>query len=189
MALSPDSRELDELFRSLSRPSALIELGVLFGCLAAAAGIVWLVRGRRMPVASVWFGDRIIDGVLFPILALALAFGAQIAIQGRMPRAVFKLAIPILVSLVLIRLSVRVLRATFPRTPWVRVLERSISWLAWLAVVLWVTGISPLMLDALEDVRWKVGATQVTLRNVVEGTLTAGVVLVLALWVSGAIER
>jgi small-conductance mechanosensitive channel len=52
-----------------------------------------------------------------------------------------------------------------------------------------VTGIFPLMLDAMDDVRWKVGAAQVTLRNVVEGTLTAGVVLVLALWVSAAIER
>jgi small-conductance mechanosensitive channel len=32
-------------------------------------------------------------------------------------------------------------------------------------------------------------ATPITLRNVVEGTLTAGVVMVLALWVSAAIER
>jgi small-conductance mechanosensitive channel len=45
------------------------------------------------------------------------------------------------------------------------------------------------MLDAMGDVRWKVGASQISLRNVVEGTLTAGVVLVLALWVSAAIER
>ena len=80
------------------------------------------------------------------------------------------------------------LSATFPNTPWVRVVERSISWIAWIAVVLWVTGILPLLLDAMDDVRWKVGAAQITLRNVVEGTLTAGVVLVLALWVSAAIE-
>ena len=55
--------------------------------------------------------------------------------------------------------------------------------------MLLVTGVSPLMLDAMSDVRWKIGATQVTLRNVVEGTITAGVVLVLALWVSAASER
>ena len=189
MARTLDAQDLDDLLRSLLQPGALTELAVLAGCLAAAWAVVWLVRGRSTPVASVWFGDRIIDGVLFPILALAFAFGARLALEGTLKPAVFRLAIPILVSLVLIRLSVRVLSATFPNTPWVRVLERSISWVAWIAVVLWVTGVSPLMLDAMSDVRWKIGTSQVTLRNVVEGTFTAGVVLVLALWVSAAIER
>ena len=184
-----DARELNELARALVQPAALAEAGVIAACLLAAWLIVRILRGRRMHVASVWFGDRIFDGVLFPVLALGLAFGARIALQGVLQPALFRLAIPILVSLVLIRLSVRVLGATFPNTPWVRVVERSISWVAWIAVILWITGIFPLMLDAMDDVRWKIGATPLTLRNVVEGTLTAGVVLVLALWVSAAIER
>ena len=71
----------------------------------------------------------------------------------------FKVAIPILISLVVIRLSVRVLSRTFPGVRWVRIVERSISWLAWIAVVLWVTGVSPMILDAMDDVRWKVGTT------------------------------
>jgi small-conductance mechanosensitive channel len=184
-----DARELNELLHALAQPSALTELAVLVGCLGAAWAVVRLMRGRTQPVASVWFGDRIVDGVLFPILALAFAYGARLGLEGVLKPAVFRLAIPILVSLVLIRLSVRVLSATFPNSAWVRMVERTISWIAWIAVVLWVTGVSPLMLDAMDDVRWKVGTAQVTLRNVVEGTLTAGVVLVLALWVSGAIER
>jgi len=184
-----DAHQLNELLRALVRPAALAEAGVIAACLLTAWLIVRILRGRQMHVASVWFGDRIFDGVLFPVLALGLAFGARIALEGFLQPALFRLAIPILVSLVLIRLSVRVLGATFPNTPWVRSVERSISWLAWIAVILWVTGIFPLMLDAMDDVRWKVGATPITLRNVVEGTLTAGVVLVLALWVSAAIER
>jgi len=184
-----DAHQLNELLRALVRPAALAEAGVIAACLLTAWLIVRILRGRQMHVASVWFGDRIFDGVLFPVLALGLAFGARIALEGLLQPALFRLAIPILVSLVLIRLSVRVLGATFPNTPWVRSVERSISWLAWIAVILWVTGIFPLMLDAMDDVRWKVGATPITLRNVVEGTLTAGVVLVLALWVSAAIER
>ena len=184
-----DGHELNELLHALGQPAALAEAGVLAGCLLAAWLIVRVLRGRKLHIASVWFGDRIVDGVLFPVLALALAFGARVAFESFMQAAVFRLAIPILVSLVVIRLSVRVLGATFPNTPWVRVVERSISWVAWIAVILWITGIFPLMLDAMDDVRWKIGATPLTLRNVVEGTLTAGVVLVLALWVSAAIER
>jgi small-conductance mechanosensitive channel len=189
MTRTLDAREFDDLLLALTRPAALTELAVLAGCGVAAWIVVRLLRGRSPPVASVWFGERIVDGVLFPILALTFAYASRVALEGVLKPAVFKLAIPILVSLVLIRLSVRVLSATFPNTPWVRTVERTISWFAWIAVVLWVTGISPLVLDAMSDVRWKVGAAEITLRNVVEGTITASVVLVLALWISGAIER
>ena len=81
------------------------------------------------------------------------------------------------------------LGATFPNARLVRMLERSISWLAWIAVVLWVTGVLPVVMDAMDDVQWKVGAARMSLRNVVEGTLTAGLVMVIALWISAAIER
>jgi small-conductance mechanosensitive channel len=184
-----DSKELGDLLGSLAQPGALTELTVLAGCLALAWGIVRLIRGPTVPEASIVFGRRIVDGVLFPVLALALAFAAKLLLAGTVPAAVFKLAVPILLSLVIIRLSVRVLGVTFPRLRWVRVIERSISWLAWIAVVLWVTGLLPLLLEAMDEVQWKVGAGRMSLRNVVEGTLTAGLVMVLTLWLSAAIEK
>ena len=184
-----DAKELDELVVALTKPGAVAELAILVGCLLLAWLVVRLIRGRAQPVASVWFGERIFDGVLFPVLALAFAFAARVALAGTIKPAVFKVAIPILVSLVVIRLSVRVLSRVFPSVRWVRTVERSISWLAWIAVVLWITGVSPLVLDALDDVQWKIGTARVTLRNVLEGTVTAGIVMVLALWVSAAVER
>ena len=184
-----DSQQLNDLLGSLTQPGALTELAVLAGCLALAWGIVRLIRGPNVPEASIIFGRRIFDGVLFPVLALALAYAAKLALAGTVRAAVFKLAVPILLSLVVIRLSVRVLGVTFPGLRWVRVIERSISWLAWIAVVLWVTGLLPLLLDAMDEVQWKVGTAHISLRNVVEGTLTAGLVMVLALWLSAAIEK
>ena len=189
MIRSFDARELDELVTELTRPGAVAELAILAGCLVAAWIIVRLIRGRDRPVASVWFGNNIFDGVLFPVVALALAYAARVVLAGTVKPAVFKVAIPILISLVVIRLSVRVLSRTFPGVRWVRTVERSISWLAWIAVVLWVTGVSPLVLDAMDDVHWKVGATDVTLRSLLAGAVTAGLVLVLVLWVSSVIER
>ena len=186
-ALNAD--QVNELLNSLTQASALTELAVLLGCLFVAWGLVRLLRGRELPEASIWFGRRIVDGVFFPVLALAFAYGAKLALAATIKPAVFKVAIPILISLVVIRISVRVLGVTFPTLRWVRTIERSISWLAWIAVALWVTGLLPLMMDAMDDVRWKIGAGHITLRNVVEGSLTAGVVLVLALWISAAIEK
>ena len=184
-----DAKELDELVVALTKPGAVAELAILVGCLLLAWLVVRLIRGRAQPVASVWFGERIFDGVLFPVLALAFAFAARVALADTIKPAVFKVAIPILVSLVVIRLSVRVLSRVFPSVRWVRTVERSISWLAWIAVALWITGVWPLMLDALDDVQWKIGTARVTLRNVLEGTVTAGIVMVLVLWVSAAVER
>ena len=184
-----DAHELDELVTELVRPGAVAELAILAGCLAAAWIVVRLLRGRDRPVASVWFGSNIFDGVLFPVIALALAYAARVVLAGTVKPAVFKVAIPILISLVVIRLTVRVLSRTFPSVRWVRTVERSISWLAWIAVVLWITGVSPIILDAMDDVRWKVGATEVSLRNLLEGAITAGLVLVLVLWISSVIER
>ena len=189
MARSFDSRELQELLAALTRPGVVGELGILVACLLVAWVVVRLARGRSKPVASVWFGDYIVDGVLFPVLALALAFGARVALAGTIRPAVFQVAIPVLVSLVVIRLSVRVLSRTFPAVSWVRTVERSISWVAWLAVLLWITGVSPMVLAEMEDIRWKVGTTQVNLRSVLEGAITAAFVMVVALWISAAFER
>lgn len=189
MAREIDTHELNDLLGALMQPTALAELGVLVGCLVLAWAICRVLRGKVPVTGSVWFGERIVDGVLFPVVALALAFAARFFMAGALKIAVFKVAIPILLSLVVIRLSVRVLQITFPTAHWVRLLERSISWVAWLAVAMWITGVLPLLLDAMDEVRWKVGSASISLRNMIEGTITAGLVMVLALWVSAAIEK
>ena len=189
MAPTLNADELFDLLKSLLQISALTEAGVLAGCLLLAWAIGRLLRGATVPADSIWFGKRIVDGVLFPVLALALAFAAKLTLAGVVKPAVFKLALPMLLALAVIRLAVRVLSATFPTTRWVRVIERSVSWLAWLGVVLWVTGVLPRLLEAMDEVHWKVGAAHLSLRDMLEGTLTAGVVMVLALWVSAAIEK
>jgi small-conductance mechanosensitive channel len=184
-----DLRELEELLADLVRPGVVAELAILVGCLVAAWIIVRLVRGRHRPVGSVWFGRRIFDGVLFPMLALGFVFAARVALAGTIKPAVFRVAIAVLIALLVIRLSVRVLGRAFPGAYWARTLERSISWVAWMVVVLWITGASPVLRDALNDVEWTIGTTHVNLLTLVEGSLTAGIILVLVLWASAAIER
>jgi small-conductance mechanosensitive channel len=194
MAKPLTAAELQSLLDDLATPAALAETGVVVGCLAVAWLAVRLLRGARDTQGSIWFGDRIVDGVFFPVLALALAYGAKVAAAAGVfgtvvPGAVFKLVIPILMSLAVIRLTVRVLGVTFPNATWAHVAERSVSWVAWIAVVGWVTGLLPLVLEALDAVTWKIGGAQLTVRSLLEGLVAAIVVMVLALWVSAAVER
>ncbi|HJV70069.1 mechanosensitive ion channel family protein, partial [Ideonella sp.] len=180
---------LDELLAALSHTSAWIEAAVVLACLGVAWLIVRLVRGAEAPAQSVWFGRRIIDGVLFPVLALALAYAARHALPPLgVPLALFKIVLPVLLSFAVIRLSVRVLSAAFPNSRVMRLAERTISWLAWLAVVGWITGVLPVVLDELDDIHLKLGGARVSVRNLIEGALSAGFVLVLVLWISAAIE-
>ena len=105
-----------------------------------------------------------------------------------MPVAVLKLAIPVLMSLVVIRVGVKVLQAAFAQARWARLLETTISWVAWLAVVLWVSGLLPVILNELDLITWKVGGSTLSVRTMIEGVLTGGAVLIFTLWISAAIE-
>lgn len=180
---------LDEFLTALTHPSALIEGAVVLGCLALAWLFVRVVRGPTVPERSIWYGRRIVDGVLFPLLALGLAYLARRALLGwGVPLAMFKIVLPVLISFASIRLSVRVLTVAFPESRLVRVVERTISWLAWLAVVGWITGVLPEMLTELDDIRWKLGSSEVSVRSLLEGALSVGVVMVITLWISAALE-
>lgn len=183
-------QELQRLLADLTSPTALIELAVFAGCLLLAWLAVRLLRGATPArEGSVWFGQRLIDGVAFPLVALLLALLARWVLKEHVPTAVFRLVVPILLSLAAIRLTVRVLHAAFPTSGLVRAFERTFSWLAWGAVVLWVTGVLPLVLAELEQISWTFGSTTITVRNLLEGVISAIVVMVVALWASAALEQ
>lgn len=57
-----------------------------------------------------------------------------------------------------------------------------------LAMVLWVTGLLPLVLQQLDEITWKVGASTLSVRTMIEGVVTACAVLIVTLWISSAIE-
>ena len=190
MNLDTNLKELEELLQSLTSMHVLTEAGVMLVCLGGSWLLCTLLRRMmRSEGSAVLFGKRVVEGVLFPVLALLLALLARYLLVGVVKVTVFKLAIPILLSLVVIRLTVRVLTTAFPNSDQIRAIERTVSWLAWIAVVMWITGLLPALMEELDGVRWKIGSTQLSLRTLIEGSLTAAVVMVLALWISAGIER
>ena len=175
---------------SFLQPTVLIEFAALAVAVLVAWGVAFLVR--RSAAAgenhtSVLFGRRLVDGVLFPVLLLLLGYLARAVLSQWVPLAAFKVIIPVLVSLVVIRVGVKVLQVAFAQAPWVRALERTISWVAWLAMVLWVSGLLPVVLAELDQITWKVGSSTLSVRTLIDGGLAAGAVLILVLWVSLAI--
>jgi small-conductance mechanosensitive channel len=180
--------DLDKLVSNLTHPGASTEIGVVLGCLAVAYSLCWLV-GRRQPADSVWFGRRIVDGLLFPLLSLVLVYTANRVLAEFQRVEVLKIAVPVLLSLVGIRLLARVLTIVFPNWAMARLIERLFSWMAWGAAVLWIVGLLPLVLNELDSIRFVFGKSKISLLSVAEGVLWSGVVLVVTLWISAALER
>jgi small-conductance mechanosensitive channel len=185
-ALTPD--EFLHLLNQLGQPSTLIELGLVLACLGLAWLVLRLWRGRQRNPRSIWFGHYVVDGVLFPVLAFLLALGVKRLFVDELPLMVFRIVVPVLASLAAIRLTVKVLRMAFPGSATVRVIERTVSWVAWMATVMWIIGVMPILLKEMDELTWKIGATHVSLRSLIEGSLSAIVVLILSLWLSSAIE-
>ncbi len=173
------------------QPTVIVEVLVLAVCVALAWGLVVVVRrslGQR-DGRSIWFGKRDLDGVLFPLTLLCLGTVARTVLDSMLPSViVLKVAVPVFVALVAIRVGVKVLQVAFASARWVRPLEQTISWGAWLAMVMWVSGLLPVVLNELDQISWKVGASTLSVRNLIEGMLTAGAVLIITLWISSGIE-
>ncbi len=184
------TQDMGQWFAQFATPKSLVELAVLALCAAVAWGFLWLVRRslKQMDSKSILFGGQLLDGVLFPLLLLCLAYIARAVLLRTMAVHVLHIAVPVLLSLLIIRVGVKVLQAAFKESPLVRLLERTISWVVWLALVLWISGLLPLVLQEMEQLTWDVGDNTISLRAMLEGALTAGAVLLLALWVASAVE-
>ena len=174
---------------AFTQPTVVLELVVLAMCV----GLAWLaVVGLRKSIGwserSIWFGRNDLDGVLFPLVLLCLGFAARIVVDRYINAAVLTLAIPVLVALVVIRTGVKVLQVAFAQAQWVRALEQTLSWVAWVAMVMWVSGLLPMVLNELDQISWKVGGSQLSVRNILEGIVSASAVLIITLWISSGIE-
>ncbi len=167
-------------------------IGIELAALTACVALAWLVSrwfGRDQPKDSIWFGERIFDGVLFPLLALVFAELARRAVGELQTVLLLRVGVSVFLSLAVIRLFARVLHAVFPTSQVVRLVERTISWLAWLAAILWIVGLLPPLLAELDDITLAFGKTRVSLQTIVQGALSAGLVLVIALWIAATIEK
>ncbi len=181
--------DLPALIDSLSTLHGLVQLAVLAGCLLVPWVIVRVWRGNDAPEPDIWFGARIVDGVLFQLLAWCAVLAAGWALERIMLVPLLHIAAPILLSLALIRATVLVLRMAYPESRGVRIAERTFSWLVWFAAVLWLTGLLPVWLQFMESVQWHLGGSDVSLRSLLEGALTVLVVMLFMLWLSALLER
>lgn len=172
------------------RESDLVwQLLALAACLLLAKLGARLVRGRQVGEGRAWeLGHGGLKRIAFPLLALILVALARPLAQQWIHVSLFTLALPLLASLAVIRVVFYVLRLSLVGAAWLVQFERIFAGLVWAIVALHIIGLLPEVIDVLDSVAFTVGKQNLTLWHVLQGLAAVLVTVLLALWISGAIE-
>ncbi|MCD2511672.1 mechanosensitive ion channel family protein [Comamonas endophytica] len=180
---------LERLFDDFQRSSSWTEFGLIALCLVLAFLITRGLRNKHGSTTSVWLGPTTLSGALFPLLWLILVACAQALLSRFEPVFWLRVATSILLSLALIRFVVRVLAKTFPESTPARLFERIFSWLAWGVAVLASLGLLPSVMADLDSVHIPLGKTSLSLLTLIEGVVSAGLMMVAVLWAAALFEQ
>jgi len=191
MDLSPVRDFIDDL----GNVGTVVEIGWQVG-LAAVALLLGFYTARIVCREATinsrrWkFGEGNFERVAFPLAALGYTALAELILGKYQSTALLQIQRSLLVALLIIRVAVYVLRHIFPHGVALQRAIRIIAWIAWISVVLHVTGLLPEVIDALDSVGITVGKNQqhITLWLVAQALGALAITITLALWLSRVTE-
>lgn len=179
-----------EAWRDLRDPAMLWEVAALVSCLAIAWWLQWRVRRHRSERGGLLqAGEAGLRRIVFPLSALLLVLVTRELVRPYVPVALLNLAVPLLLSLALVRAVVFSLRYAFPAARWLTAWERYVAATIWLCLVLYITGLAEPVIAGLESVKFTIGKQKLDLWLVIHGIVTALATLLVALWFAGWMEH
>lgn len=151
--------------------------------LASRAGVTDVNRLRSLTVKSA-------QRLLFPLSMLLGVLAGRAVLQSLGASVgLLNIAIPLLLSLAAIRITVYFLRKTFRPGPAVKAWENLISTTVWLLVALHLVGWLDGVLEAMDAVAFKLGESRISLLKVIKLVLVVMLLWLLALWLAALLER
>ncbi len=188
---------LIDFWSDLHDPGLLGQVATLVFCLSVGWAIARVVRHRLtahdVQLRVVRLGVESFSRVLSPLVSLALIAIAKPLLAQYQHVNLLKVAIPLVGSFALIRLSFYVLHRIFVRGGkagiFVLIFEKAFATLVWLGVALYITGWWPDLLQYLDDIVLPVGRHKVSLLTMLQAAASVLVTLVIALWAAATLEE
>lgn len=178
-----------DLLDDFGHPALLWQLGLLALSLMLAWLFNYFLKKRFATVAPAWkFGIGGLTRIAFPLTALILVVASKAIFKQWHSPNVLNIAIPLLISLAIIRLAGYLLRYIFAPSSWLYASERFISSLVWVGLALHITGFLPEILDFLDGLDFTLGKQRVSLLLVLQGLASVAVTLLAALWLGRLLE-
>jgi small-conductance mechanosensitive channel len=175
-----------------SHQAALLwQLGVLVLSALIAWGALRLARPWLEKPDTVWAAGREgVRRVTIPLLTLlAVLLGREIADVWLADIHLLNLAVPLLLSLVLVRLIVHSLRYVFQDNASIRAWERTVAWLIWGAFALHITGLLPGIHAALDSVAFQLGSSRFSLWLLLQAVAVIAAAVIVSLALARLVEN
>ena len=160
---------IGDIVSDLGGPRFIWQLGVLVLLLGAA----WLMArpiARRLHASHVnetfalLFAWSSLERAMFPLIGWLLVLGARYALVGVMPISVFRLAAVPLFGLTMLYLTFYVLRRVLSANGELHgmlvLVQRVLTTLMWIGMVLYVLGVLGDVIDYLDGIRFAIGGKQ-----------------------------
>lgn len=192
----PPFEPLLRLVADLGTTGAMLQAAVL----ASALVLAWIIarvarthlRKARLQAdrdrEALRLGAAGLDRIVFPVIAWVLLIVGRAVLEQFVPVRLLDLAVPLLSSLVIVRLAVHALRYAFPTGSWVRNSERAIAWTVWTVMVLHITAILPRIRRVLDGIRLPGNALDLSVLALIDGLVAITVTMIVAVWLGRVAE-
>ena len=191
------SHMFGDLVHDFGQPVMLWQVGILLATLAIAWLLARMVRRaldlrRETRYQTLPFGAESLNRAFFPLLGAALVWLAR-AITGQfMHTALLNLALVPLFGIGLIYIVFFFARRVFSGDgkihPWLFLIEKVVSLVVWLGMVLTVMGIQDEVIAWMGSVRFRIANAHMTLLSLTTGLLWVAVTMIVAMWLGSAFE-
>jgi small-conductance mechanosensitive channel len=196
MTSTPLSNLWPATLSDLHAPAMLWQIATVAVCLVSGWLLARLLRGmlgtREAKLRVMRFGVESFSRVLSPLLALALIAMAKPVLAQWHPVDLLRVAIPLVASFALIRLTFYVLHKVFVRGgkagSFLLLFEKLFATLVWIGVAVYIIGWWPGMVRYLDETTIPIGRHSASLLTIVQAAASVGVTLILALWVGAILE-
>ena len=185
------TQNFDTLIVQLWSPPGWNQLGLVAAGFVLAWVLARLIRGKipdHFEPGALRIGAGSVQRILLPVFALVLIWLAKVVVAKWQPVPILSVAVLLVASFALIRLALYLLRHLFPVSARLKASERTIVFTVWVAVALYLTGLLPEIIAALDDVSFFIGKQKITLLSVVHALLSLLLTLFIALTLSIVIE-
>lgn len=195
----PLQEALADLLGAFNQPAILWQLLAIVLCIVAGWGLArlmhrsWLASHQDQHAGLIGLGMASFSRVLPPLLILGLLVVTRTVLQHYQSVHLFALAVPLASSFAVIRTVFYLLRRVFARRgplgDALQTFEKVFALLVWLGVALHILGVLPDVIHYFEKTELPIGKHRLSLADLVEGTVSIVVLMMLALWAGAALEE
>jgi small-conductance mechanosensitive channel len=189
--LNPIEPLLLSLWEDLHDVRVLWQAGAIALSVAAAVSLSYVLLPRmRTADPSRWeIGLGGLRRLMFPLIALVLLLIARWLLAHYQSVSVLNIALPLLTAMAIIRVVAYALRLVLAPGGVLSVFERTIGWLVWIGVVLYVFGMTSDIIDYFDSVSFYFGKQRISLLLIGQAVLWVVAAMLLALWIGRVLEE